>query len=169
MNKISNVFSKISYVMFLISGFLLVVMMVTILADVISRTIFGMSKGSIDFTFIGAVELVSYGLLFCILFSLPYSVAKSQVIVDLFTEKMGNRMKSILSGIYIFGFSLLGLAMSIQFFESIHKYTESGETSQDLLIPLQYIYMVTTFATAVLAVRAALVAVDLLLGREEEL
>ncbi len=169
MNKISTAFGKMSYGMFLISGSLLVFMMLTILTDVISRSIFGLTKGSVDFTFVGAVELVSYGLLFCVLFSLPYSVAKSQVIVDLFTEKMNDRLKSILSGIYTLGFSLLGLAMSVQFFESIHKFTESGETSQDLLIPLQYIYMVTTFATAVLAIRGFLVAVDLLQGREEEL
>lgn len=169
MNKLSTLFARVSYAMFLVSGFFLMSMMVIILTDVISRTIFGLTEGSVDFTFIGSVELVSYGLLFCILFSLPYSVARSQVIVDLFTENMGERMKDIFSAVYTFGFGLMGLAMTMRFFESIHKYTESGETSQDLLIPLQYIYMVTTVATAVLAIRGFLVSFDLLTGREKEL
>jgi hypothetical protein len=144
-------------------------MMTVTLVDILSRTVFGLSKGRIDFTFVGAVELISFGLLFCILFSLPHSVSKGQVIVDLFTEKLAKRSKEVLSGIYIFGFALLGLAMSCQFFHSIDQYTQSGETSQDLLIPLQYIYMVTTFATSVLAIRGFLIAINLLLGRDQSL
>ena len=160
MNAIMNATHRVAHAMHVISGFLLLVMMFTVLFDVVSRTLFGASGGRIDLTFRGGVEIVSYGLLFMVLFALPYSVSRGQVIVDLFTEQLGDRLKAVLSGIYTFGFGLLGLGMSIRFFEATARVAETGETSQDLLIPMQYIYAVTAVATLVLALRGVLVAIE---------
>lgn len=151
---------KIAFYMHWISGVLLIVMMVTILMDVVSRAVFGASKGGVDFTFNGGVEIVSYSLLFCILFALPYSVRRGQVIVDLFTGGMSERLKGILAGVYTLGFALLGFGMTVKFFEAVGRLSESGETTQDLLIPMFYIYAVATFAVAMLAIRGVLVALQ---------
>lgn len=158
MKIINSWVNHIAKLMYSISGVFLVVMMLIIIADVISRAVFGMTNGKVDFTFLGGVELVSYSLLFMILFCLPFAVNKSQVIVDLFTENMSKSLKDTLSHIYTIGFGLLGLGMSIRFYESIWRVAESGETTQDLLIPMSFIYSVTFIATAVLAARSFLVA-----------
>ena len=144
--------------MHLVSGVILVVMMATIILDIIVRWLFGATEGAVDLTFRGAVEIVSYGLLFMVLFSLPYSVNRGQVIVDLFTERMTEKAKKALAGFYTLGFGLLGLGMSLRFFESMERTAQSGETTQDLLIPLSYIYALATFATTVLAIRGLLIA-----------
>lgn len=155
-----NAAHRVAHAMHVVSGILLLVMMFTVLVDVVTRTLFGASGGRIDLTFRGSVEIVSYGLLFMVLFALPYSVSRGQVIVDLFTEQLSDRLKAVLSGVYTFGFGLLGLGMSIRFFEATARVAETGETTQDLLIPMQYIYAVTAVATLVLAVRGTLVAIQ---------
>lgn len=159
MKIINSWVDYIAKVMFSISGMLLIAMMLIIIVDVISRAVFGITKGKVDFTFLGGIELVSYSLLFMILFCLPYAVNRSQVIVDLFTENMSESLKDILSGIYTFGFGLLGLGMSIRFYEAIWRVAESGETTQDLLIPMSYIFTLTFIATSILTIRSFLVAI----------
>ena len=158
MRPIMEAVRRLALGMHVLSGMLLIGMMVTVLLDVISRGVFGASGGDIDFTFQGGVEIVSYGLLFTVVFTLPYSISRSQVVVDLFTEEMSERLKALLAGIYTFGFGLLGFAMAVRFFEAAGRVAETGETTQDLLIPMTYIYGGTAFATSVLALRGMLVA-----------
>ncbi len=160
MKPIMDGAKKIAFYMHWISGFLLIAMMVTILIDVIARAVFGATSGSVDFTFNGGVEIVSYCLLFCIMFALPYSVRRGQVIVDLFTGNMSERLKGILAGFYTLGFALLGVGMTVKFYEAVGRLLQTGETTQDLLIPMYYIFIVATFAAAVLAVRGVLVAIQ---------
>lgn len=155
-----NAAHRLAHAMHVLSGVFLVVMMAAVLLDVVSRTLFGLTGGKVDFTFRGAVEVVSYGLLYMVLFALPYSVSRGQVIVDLFTEHMNERLKGILAGVYTFGFGLLGLGMAIRFFEAVGRVADTGETTQDLLVPMTYVYAVTAFATSVLALRGFLVAIE---------
>lgn len=152
---------RILYGMHVISGVVLVSMMLVTLSDVIVREVFSLSGGKIDFTFIGGVELIKYGLLIMALFALPYSVGRSQVIVDLFTENFSSRLKAVLEGIYMLGFVLLGSGMCYRFYHSIWAAQESGETTQDLLIPLSYIYAIATFATGMLAIAALAISLRL--------
>ncbi|GGB94825.1 hypothetical protein GCM10011352_21150 [Marinobacterium zhoushanense] len=158
MKPITRLVDAVSSYMQLVSGLLLVSMMVTVLADVTSRALFRMTDGSLDITFIGGIELVKFGLLFTVLFALPYCVDKSQVVVDLFTEKLTDRKKACLESIYFVGYAVLGTGMTLRFYHAIGNAVMSGETTQDLLIPMNYIYALTTFATAVLAIRSILVA-----------
>lgn len=158
MRLIMDLARSLSFCMHVISGVLLIVMMMTILAEVAARSIFGATSGSIDFTFTGGVEIVSYCLLFCILFALPYSVRRGQVIVDLFTGGMSTRLKGVLAGTYTLGFGLLGAGMTIRLYDGFFRLKQSGETTQDLLIPMSYIFAIATFGACILAIRGVLVA-----------
>lgn len=151
---------RLAHAMHVVSGVMLVFMVAIVLVDVATRFLFGTTEGALDLTFPGGVELVSYSLLFMVLFALPYSVSRGQVIVDLFTERLSERAKGVLAGAYLLGFALLGIGMAIRFYEAIWRTLETGETSQDLLIPLYYIFAIATFATAVLGLRGLLVAVQ---------
>ena len=163
MKMLSKWVERLAYVMHLVAGVLLVGLMATTMADVLTRLLFDLSDGGLDLTFFGGIEIVSYTLLFAILFSLPYSVSRGQVIVDLFTERMSSARKEFLSGFYTLGFGCLGLGMSIGLYEAAHRVAEYGETTQDLLIPLQYIYGLAAFASAVLALRGFMVAAEQIL------
>jgi TRAP-type C4-dicarboxylate transport system permease small subunit len=158
MKPIARLVDAVAYYMMQLSGLLIVTMMVTVLLDVTTRFVFGVTDGGIDLTFVGGIEIVKFGLLFTILFALPYCVDRSQVVVDLFTERLSERKKSFLESIYFLGYTLLATGMTVRFYEAIHASVMTGETTQDLLIPMNYIYAATVFGTAMLAIRALLVA-----------
>lgn len=160
MNALMKWVERLAYVMHVVAGILLVSLMLTTMADVLTRLLFNLSDGSLDLTFFGGIEIVSYTLLFSILFSLPYSVSRGQVIVDLFTESMSSRKKEFLAGFYTIGFGFLGLGMCIGLYEAAQRVAENGETTQDLLIPLNYPYGLAAFASGVLAIRGFLVAFE---------
>ncbi|SIS69996.1 TRAP transporter small permease subunit [Neptunomonas antarctica] len=158
MKVFSRFFDRLSHGMHVISGIILVSMMFVTLADVLARLLFDVTDGGIDLTFIGGVELIKYGLLMMVLFALPYSIGRSQVIVDLFTEKFSARMKAVLEGTYMLGFVALGGGMSYRFIHAVGQSQMTGETTQDLLIPLYYLYAVSAFATAMLCIAALLIS-----------
>ncbi len=168
METLNRLLERLTFFMHVISGCILVSMMFVTLADVLSRALFEATSGSVDMTFIGGVEIIKYGLLLAVLFALPHSVNRSQVIVDLFTDTLKTRSKATLEGLYLLGYVCLGAGMSYRFFLSIEESNLSGETTQDLLIPLSYLYAISSFATAVLALAALMAALQLFVyGREE--
>lgn len=159
MSAISRIFDRFTYSLHVLSGVILITMMFITLADVLTRTLFKITEGRIDWTFIGGIELIKYGLLITVLLSLPHSVRRSQVIVDLFTEKLPDQGKFFLEGLFMLGFVALGSGMSIRFLHAIEQSKIAGETTQDLLIPLSYFYGISSFATAVLAIASLLVSI----------
>lgn len=158
MKTISDLFERLTHAMHVISGFVLISMMFITLADVIARALFSLTDGTFDLTFIGGVELIKYGLLIVVFFALPYSVGRSQVIVDLFTDNMPGRFKVILKGIFMLGFVALGVGMSFRFYHAVELSRMSGETTQDLLIPMYYLYGLCSFATAMLAIASMFIS-----------
>lgn len=160
MKAFARLVDGICYLLQLLSGFLIAAMMMIVLLDVITRALFRLTEGGIDLTFLGGIELVKFTLLFSILYALPWCVDRSQVVVDLFTEQLSDRKKAALEGIYFVGYMLLGAGMTYRFYEAVGNAASSGETSQDLLIPMTYIYAATVFGTAMLALRALTVAKD---------
>jgi TRAP-type C4-dicarboxylate transport system permease small subunit len=158
MQSVFRFFERILFVMLIISGLILIAMMFVTLADILSRTLFNLSDGSMDFTFIGGVEIIRYGLLLMVLFALPYSVGRSQVVVDLFTENLPTRLRAFLDGFFMLGFVVLGAAMAFRFFHAMEQAKLNGETTQDLLLPLFYFYGISSFTCAMLSLSALVVS-----------
>lgn len=158
MNAFSALFTRLIRAMHIMSGFVLISMMCITMSDIITRMLLKWTDGYVDFTFIGGVELVKYGLLILVLFALPYSVGRSQVIVDLFTEKLSERVKSIMEGFFMLCFVALGTGMSYRFFHAVEQAKMTGETTQDLFIPLYYLYGISSFATGMLAIASLLIS-----------
>ncbi|REG82641.1 TRAP transporter small permease [Marinomonas pollencensis] len=168
MKAVSCFIARITHFMHLIGGFFLVAMMLVTLADVAARGLFGITEGSVDWTFTGGIELVKYSLLFTVLFILPHSVSRSQVIVDLFTDGFKDTTKRLFEAFYSLCFGVLGGAMSYSFYLHIEDAAMSYETTQDLMIPLTYFYSVATFATVMLAIAAFVYAFELLICGKAE-
>jgi len=166
---ISRLVERLTSIMHTISGMVLIGMMFVTLADVITRALFEATDGKVDFTFIGGIELTKYCLLVTVLFALPHSLSRSQVIVDLFTDSFKTRTKSILEAFYMMCFALLASGMSYRFFHAVGQANQSGETTQDLLMPLYYLYAISSFATAVLALAAVVASSQSFFYGKEEL
>lgn len=162
-----RIIKRLSELMSVVSGFILVIMVLTVLFDVVTRAIFGMTDGAVDFTFRGGVEIIKYGLLIMVLWSLPLAVQKGQVIVDIFTDNWSGKTKARLAAFYILGFSVLGFAMALGFFESIEEVSANGETTQDLMIPMAYIYGLTAFGALMLGLRSLTVSIEILFAKEQ--
>ncbi|WP_430461043.1 TRAP transporter small permease [Thalassolituus sp. LLYu03] len=167
LNRISHWLYPLTRSMHFIAGIILVSMMFVTLADIATRSLFEMTSGSIDLTFIGGVELIKYGLLITVFFCLPHSVERSQVMVDLFTNQLSERKKAALHGFFITGYVFLGLAMSYQFYLSAEDALMTHETTQDLQISVAYFYWIISAASAVLAVAALVSSLRLMFGQVE--
>ncbi|MDE8601577.1 TRAP transporter small permease subunit [Marinomonas sp. RSW2] len=168
MRVIAQVIERITHVMHLLGGVFLITMMVVTLFDVFTRGLFSVTDGAVDWTILGGIELVKYSLLFTVLFILPHSVSRSQVIVDLFTERLQARTKKVFEAVYILCFGLMGIGMSYSFYHLVDEAAMSYETTQDLLIPLTYFYAAACFATFMLAVSAVTHALQLLFSKKAE-
>ncbi|MBB5321727.1 TRAP transporter small permease [Marinobacter oulmenensis] len=159
MSRFASIVDAISRVMLLVSGFMITAMMLVVLAEVSTRALFGLTDGSLDLTFNGGIEIARFALLFAILYALPCNVDRSQVVVDLFTNTLSDRSIAVLQSICFIGYGLLALAMSYRFWGSVGHSYGSGETTQDLNIPMFYIYAATLVGTGMLCLRSGLVAV----------
>lgn len=156
MNRLNRAADYIAILMYRLSGALLFVMMMLIVVDVAVRSIFSLTDGSLDLTFTGGIELVKFSLLFTMLFAFPHAVDKGQIVVDLFTQQMNAARLRFFTGGYTICFGFLGAALCWRFIEAGISTAESGELSQDLLIPLSGIYYIAAVALSMLAVRGLL-------------
>lgn len=159
MSRFASIIDTVSRSMLLVSGLMITAMMVIVLAEVSTRTLFGVTDGRVDLTFTGAIELVRFSLLFAIIYALPWNIDRSQVVVDLFTNNLSRRSIALLQAACFFGYFLLALAMSYGFWSEIEHAHKTHETTQDLSLPMSYIYAATLVGTGMLCVRSLLVAV----------
>lgn len=158
MNRITHGVRRLAYLLSLVGGAVLIFSMAAVLADVGTRTVFGMTGGNVDLTFRGSYEIVRYGLLISIAYALPYALKDGQVIVDLFTDRMSDANKNRLAGLYVFFFGVFGFVLSKGLWDSIQRFQMSGETSQDFGISLTVYYSAALVGTLMLGVRGLTVA-----------
>jgi TRAP-type mannitol/chloroaromatic compound transport system permease small subunit len=143
----------IALILYWISGALLVAMMLTVVVDVACRALFDLSDETINWTFIGGIEVVKYCLLFSMLCAFPYAVDKGQIVVDLFTQRWSAPALRWVDGFYTAMLGVLGALLSWRFFIAGEEAALSGELTQDLLLPLEPIYTLAAIALSVLALR----------------
>lgn len=167
MKWLINAIDTVAIILYRISGLLLVLMMLSVVVDVATRSLFAMTEGSVDLTFVGGIELVKYGLLFSMLFAFPHAVDKGQIVVDLFTHKLPASTLRWFDGFYTLCFGVFGGLLCWRFFEAAQASRLSGELTQDLLLPLAPMYLVSAFALGVLALRGFSCGVLELMGKKE--
>lgn len=161
-HRIADIVRTAAFVLSQLGGVILVLSMLAVLFDVITRTVFGMTGGTIDYTFRGSYEIVRYGLLLSMAYALPFAVKDGQVIVDLFTDKMSDLHKNRLAAFYVFFFGVFGFVVSMGLWDAIERVQMSGETSQDFGISMAYYYSAALVGTLMLGVRGITVALEYL-------
>lgn len=167
-HRLAWLIREAAFLLSLAGGVVLVGSMLTVLADIAARTLFGMTMGAVNLTFRGSYEIVRYGLLLSILYALPYALKDGQVIVELFTERLPERIKYWISGFYILFFGLFGFILTSGLLNSIERAARSGQTTQDLGIPMAYIYWLAMVGTVMLGIRGFSVAWEYFTGTETE-
>lgn len=107
--KISTFISRLCQ---LIGGISLIIIVLTTMLDVTARYIFKLTGGEFGFTVKGSVEIVSYFMLFALLAAFAAFVERSQIIVDVFTQKMPKSIKGYMMGVFMMGFFIIGIVFA---------------------------------------------------------
>ncbi|GAA0315394.1 TRAP transporter small permease [Psychrobacter aestuarii] len=144
-----------------IGGLSLIIIVMMTMVDVVTRYIFKLTDGSFGFTVKGTVEIVSYFMLFALLAAFAAFVERSQIIVDIFTQKMPQAIKGYLMAIFMFGFFAIGMVFAWGLYESGMDALEYGKVTQDLSISMMPIYMVSAVLSLLLAVRALIESITI--------
>ena len=107
--KISILISRLCQ---FIGGISLIIIVLTTMFDVTARYIFKLTGGEFGFTVKGSVEIVSYFMLFALLAAFGAFVERSQIIVDVFTQKMPQAIKGYMMGVFMMGFFIIGIVFA---------------------------------------------------------
>ena len=114
--------------------------------NIIARQIHDLSSGNINFMIQGAVELSKYALLIIIFSALPRAITQGMVRVDLLSKRFPQAFRHLLNklwSILIAGFtSILAWLFSQKALLTFSR----GDATQDLQIPLFYIYSFISLA-----------------------
>lgn len=156
--KISNAISKLCQ---FIGGMSLIIIVLATMIDVITRYVFKLTGGEVGFTVKGSVEIVSYFMLFSLLAAFAAYVERSQIIVDIFTQKMPQSIKGYMMGTFMMGFFLMGLVFTWGLYESAFDALEYGKVTQDLRVSMMPIYLISAFLSVLLAIRALIESINI--------
>ncbi len=156
--KISHIIARICQ---FIGGVSLVIIVLATIADVSARYVFKFTGGEFGFTVKGSVEIVSYFMLFALLAAFAAFVERSQIIVDVFTQKMPRSVKGYMMGIFMMGFFVIGLVFAWGLYESAIDAVKFGKVTQDLRISMMPIYGLSAFLSLLLAIRAFIESINI--------
>lgn len=144
-----------------VGGISLVIIVLATVADVAARYIFKLTDGELGFTIKGSVEIVSYFMLFALLSAFAAYVERSQIIVDVFTQKMPQSIKAYMMGTFMMGFFVIGLVFTWGLYESAVDAAKFGKVTQDLRISMVPIYAFSSFLSLLLAIRAVIESINI--------
>ncbi|HCT72549.1 MULTISPECIES: TRAP transporter small permease [Psychrobacter] len=156
--KISTFISRLCQ---LIGGISLIIIVLTTMLDVVARYIFKLTGGEFGFTVKGSVEIVSYFMLFALLAAFAAFVERSQIIVDVFTQKMPQSIKGYMMGVFMLGFFAIGIVFAWGLYESAIDAMEFGKVTQDLRISMMPIYLISALLSALLAIRSLIESINI--------
>ncbi|MGP4120377.1 TRAP transporter small permease [Psychrobacter aquimaris] len=145
----------------LIGGISLIIIVLTTMLDVVARYIFKLTGGEFGFTVKGSVEIVSYFMLFALLAAFAAFVERSQIIVDVFTQKMPQSIKGYMMGVFMMGFFAIGIVFAWGLYESAIDAMEFGKVTQDLRISMMPIYLISALLSALLAIRSLIESINI--------
>ena len=144
-----------------IGGISLIIIVLTTMTDVVARYIFKLTGGEFGFTVKGSVEIVSYFMLFALLSAFAAFVERSQIIVDVFTQKMPQSIKGYMMGVFMLGFFAIGIVFAWGLYESAIDAMEFGKVTQDLRISMTPIYLISAFLSILLAIRSLIESINI--------
>ncbi len=161
MEALSRFSGWIAKVCQFIGGISIVLTVVVTMTDVVTRYLFKLTQGGFGFTVKGSVELVSYLMLFALLASFAAYVERSQIIVDIFTQKLPHKIKAFLMGVFMMVFAVVSVFFVMGFYELTHDAMEYGNVTQDLRISMTPIYIFGGFLSVLLTIRSFIESINI--------
>ncbi len=134
----------------------LLVLLFDVAGNVVARAVFSVTDGAINLMISGSIEIASIALTFMVFASLPGSATSGAVKVDIFTSRLPKSVISFLDGFFAILMAGFGIGMTYRFFFSTLRFYGRGDATQDLEVPLYFIYGTITIACLGLVIGIAL-------------
>lgn len=160
MAAILNVLNTLARALLVVAGVALVGMMFVTIFDVLLRN-FGNNFDALrDFRFYGSIEMVRYLFLVAMAGTMPWGVEKSQVVVELFTQKLSESTRCRIDSFFLLGFTVFGAALAYSLWGSATHSWTTGETTPDLGLPLAWPRYIAALCMGLMALRALFLSIQ---------
>ncbi len=156
MSFLSKISSLISKLCILIGGICLVSTVGVTLLDIVTRYLYKLTSGGSGFTVQGSLELIEQFMFIALMAAFVAFVERSQIIVDIFTQKLPHSIKALLMGFFVFVFAILGAVFAYGQYELMLDAQKYSMTTQVLRISLVPIHALGLVLSLFLMVRAAI-------------
>lgn len=160
MSWIQHCLDRMARALLAISGLALVAMMLVVIFDVLVRNLSVVLPFLQNVTYYGTIEIVRYLFLLAMAGAMPWGVEKSQVVVELFTQRLSVAARARIDSAFLLGFAVLGALMAYSLVVAGSHAFVTGETTPDLRIPIGPIRYATGFCMGLMALRALVVGIQ---------
>ena len=160
MTNLQNLLDAIVRALLGLAGVALVAMMFVTIVDVLIRNFGEYIPAVRDIRLYGIIEVVRYLFLVSIAGTMPWGVEKSQVIVELFTQKLPDAARARIDAFFLLGFTVFGGLMAYALVVSGMGSITSHETTPDLGLPLSWIRFFAAFCMGLMALRALVIGIQ---------
>lgn len=161
MSFLSKISTLISKVCILLGGLCLVSTVCVTLLDIVTRYLYKLTSGGLGFTVKGSLELVEQFMFISLLAAFVAFVERSQIIVDIFTQKLPHAIKAFLMGVFVFVFAILGGIFAWGQYELMLEAMKYGMSTQVLRIPMAPIHVVGGVLSLFLMIRACIESIKI--------
>lgn len=160
MAALMNVLNALARALLVVAGVALVCMMFVTIFDVLLRN-FGNNFDALrDFRFYGSIEIVRYLFLVAMAGTMPWGVEKSQVVVELFTQRLSEAARCRIDSFFLLGFTVFGGALAYALWMgAVHSWS-TGETTPDLGLPLAWPRYIASVCMGLMALRALFLGIQ---------
>lgn len=143
----------------LVAGICLLGMLVIAVGDVALRFIYGLTGGALGGSITGNIELIRYLMMYSLLAGMAANVERSQVVVEAFSHRLSEPLKTRIAGLFLLGFVLVGCVLVTGLWEAGVRAGEQGRVTQDLRLSMGPIYQAGAVICAGLTLRSLVAAV----------
>lgn len=160
MTFLQNLLDAVVRLLLWLAGVALVAMMFVTIVDVVIRNFGEYIPVFREIRLYGILEVVRYLFLVSMAGTMPWGVEKSQVIVELFTQKLSNTARARIDSFFLLGFTVFGGFMAYALVLSGVHAINANETTPDLGLPMSWIRFFAAFCMGLMALRALLIGIQ---------
>jgi len=133
-------------------------LLVIVAFNIIARQLHAISDGNISVMIPGVIELSKYTLLLIIFFALPRASSSGMVRVDILSNRLPKILAQFLNRLWLILMASIFTALFWLFTNKTIVTFNRGDATQDLQIPLFYIYALISLASFMTVISCLLTA-----------
>ncbi len=151
-----------------LAGAALVFMLLNVVGTIVARIVQALTGGAVNLIWRGSYELAVLALTVVVFASLHRAFVVGSIRIELFTDFMPQAVKRVIDAVFGLIYGAFAAAMTWRFAHAVVVTHERGDATQDLLLPLYWIYLFLAIASGALALVAIVWSFAAMVGRTGE-